>query len=121
MTFRKSRTLLLVLSTICLSLNLFAQDENEVNAKRLEKQGDKLIENSQWEEAKGVFRQLLSMEPDNPEYNFYAGLAYFNSGIDKENSIRYFRRVRETEFPVVSLFLGKHTTTMVILKKQERL
>ena len=107
MSFRKSRTLLIMLSTICLSLNLFAQEENEVNVKRLEKQGDRLIDKSNWEEAKGVYRQLLSIEPDNSEYNFYAGLAYYNSGINKETSIRYFRKVRESEFPVVSLFLGK--------------
>lgn len=111
MAFRSNGiSLLTTLLYICLTLNLSAQDQsedNEINVKKLERKGSKLIDKSKWEEAKPIYRKLLSVEPDNNEYNFFAGLAYFNSGVNKETAARYFRKVRETEFPVVLLFLGK--------------
>src|SRR5690606_21088543 len=42
-----------------------------------------------YEEGKKLYKQLLVLKPDNPEYQFETGLTYYNSHVEVEKSILF--------------------------------
>lgn len=99
-----------LLLTLFCSTPMFAQEQEQdenFSARQLEKKGDRLMKREDWEAAKVVYHKLLKADPDNDNFNFDLGIAYFNSGVQKEKSITYFERVNEVEIPVVGFYLAR--------------
>ena len=85
----------------------FAQDAEEPSLRQLDREGEKAVDDADWEKAKEIYKKLLKSDPNSNDYNFYMGLAYFKSEIDKEKSIPFFENVNATQIPQKDYFLGQ--------------
>lgn len=86
--------LTLVILTIATIGSSFAQsDSKPKNPKKEAKKAIAYIEDGKWEWAKRIYLDLIKDDPENLEYNLYLGIAYLNSKIDAEQSLKYFRKV----------------------------
>ncbi len=79
----------------------------ETSVRKKERAGEKAIDSGDWESAKEVYKDLLSQEPGNSDYNFYMGLAYFKSGLEREKAISYFEKVNAGTIPQRDYFYGQ--------------
>src|SRR5690606_7792214 len=76
--------LVLIFSLLIISTNIQAGSEKKLLKKaRLE------LASGNYEEAKKLYKQLLVLKPDNPEYQFETGLTYYNSHVEVEKSILF--------------------------------
>lgn len=44
-----------------------------------------------YDKSKVLYQELLNLAPDNPEYHFETGLAFYNSNFEKEKSLTHFQ------------------------------
>lgn len=79
----------------------------EPSHAKLERQGQVAIEDGEWEKAKEVYHNLVEIDPDDPEYNLYLGLAYLNSKIDVEKSVPYLSKVYPEQVEGVYFLRGQ--------------
>lgn len=73
------------------STNLQAQDLDPKEEKKTYKKARRLLDAENYEKAKPYFEQLVDLKPNNVIYSYEAGLAFFNSKVDKGNALEYFR------------------------------
>lgn len=96
-----------------LFLTLFAfsagaqEATEETSLRKKERAGEKAIDSGDWEAAKKVYKDLLNEEPGNSDYNFYMGLAYYQSGVEREKAASYFERVNAGTIPQRDYFYGQ--------------
>ena len=102
-----SAPLILLFSVISFSLQ--AQEEKTLSSdiRKLDRKGQKQIDNKEWIEAKTTYKKLLREQPKDQEYNFLMGLATFKSGIQKERAERYFESISSKEIPQKNYFYGQ--------------
>ncbi|MFZ5554099.1 MAG: OmpA family protein [Bacteroidota bacterium] len=79
--------------------------------KKLVKSARKALSEADYDQAKSLYNQLLEKDNSNPEYYFEAGLAYFNSEVEKDKSVTYFEEAlkKSTGDTIAEIFyyLGK--------------
>ena len=97
---------LLFLLFVLPAVQSVAQDDTK-ELRRLERSGEKAIDDGKWDDAKTYYGDLLKIEPGNSEYNFYMGLAYLQSDIEKEKAIGHFEKVDLTTIPQRDYFYGQ--------------
>jgi outer membrane protein OmpA-like peptidoglycan-associated protein/tetratricopeptide (TPR) repeat protein len=78
---------LLLLAILIVNTGTYAQGKAE---KKLLKKARKQLSLGEYIDAKKSYNELLNMDKTNKEYYFEAGLAYYNSGVEKEKSVDYF-------------------------------
>ena len=72
-------------------------DKKEI---KLHKAARKYLQEEEYEEAKNVYLELLNIDSTDVDYNYEAGLAFFNSTIDKDQASFFFdRSLRHFEGP----------------------
>jgi len=89
------------------SVQSIAQDEDAKTLRKLERSGEKAIDDGEWDQAKKFYGDLLKIEPGNSEYNFYMGVAYLQSDIEKEKAVGHFEKVNQTTIPQRDYFYGQ--------------
>ena len=86
MPFGKSLITLIIVA-LCSMGKVASQSSEE---KKLLKKSRKALSSADYVQAKNYYSQLLQLNPTSPDYNFEAGLAYYNSEVEKEKSLGYF-------------------------------
>ncbi len=80
---------LFLIIALLVSVNLAYAGGQE---KKLLKSARKELSRGHYSKAKEHYLELLSLDASNDEYLFETGLAYFNSGVEKEKSVGYFEK-----------------------------
>ena len=106
-----NRKISLILPLLLLLLSIHnsssAQESEKPTLRELDRDGEKAVDDADWEKAKEIYKELLKEDPSSSDYNFYMGLAYFKSDINKEMSIPYFEKVNATQIPQRDYYLGQ--------------
>lgn len=84
-----------------------AQTDDPKAIRKLERAGEKAVDNSDWDKVKEVYGELIKGEPGNSDYNFYLGLGYLQSDVEKEKSVQYFEKVNVISIPQRDYFYGQ--------------
>lgn len=79
---------LFVFALFSLLVGVAAAQSKEV--KKLIKNARKALSEADYDKAKDLYNQILDKDNTNSEIYFEAGLAYFNSEVEKEKSVNYF-------------------------------
>lgn len=107
----KLRATLTALLPLILTLHFqpaLAQDEPpEIDVKKLDRQGEKQIDNQEWIDAVKTYKQLVREFPSDEEYSFMMGLATLKSGIQKERAEKYFEAIDPKTIPQKNFFYGQ--------------
>lgn len=82
------RIFLFVTVAICSIGEVASQSSEE---KKLLKKARKALSEGNYVQAKANYAQLVSLNPTSPDYNFEAGLSYYNSEVEREKSLPYFQ------------------------------
>lgn len=92
-------------------LLIFSADAFAGGSKKLLQNARKSLAKADYAEAKKYYNQLLQSVIDNPEYFFEAGIAYYNSDVEKEKALGYFQsalRLSTTDtIAEIHYYLGK--------------
>lgn len=78
------------LSIVFLILALLANGQGKSSEKKLLKKARKHLSEGQFPEAKAAYNELLKVNPAKADYQFEAGLSWFNSEVNKEHAVVYF-------------------------------
>lgn len=101
-------SLLVLLVFFAVGLEGVAQSKETT---KLEKKGRRMLEEEAFEEAKVVYKELLQSDPKSIEYNYGAGLSYYNSPIDKDKALPYFEAAlqnsRQDTIPEILYYIGR--------------
>ena len=84
--------LLLFFGMFFCASSVLAQDKDE---KKSLKKARRFLTVGKYEMAKKEYDKLLKMNGEISEYWFETGLAYYNSGVNREQSISYFEKAKE--------------------------
>ncbi len=80
--------------SVFVSINSFANFPDE---KILLKDARSYYMNGHYDLAKKNYLELISMQPENLDYQFEGGLTYFHSEINREKSLQYFEKALELD------------------------
>jgi outer membrane protein OmpA-like peptidoglycan-associated protein/tetratricopeptide (TPR) repeat protein len=72
----------------------FCANAQSKDEKKILKKARKQLSLGEYEDAKQEYEKLVKINANSSEYWFEAGLAYYNSNLDREKSIEYFERAR---------------------------
>lgn len=97
-------TTTLIVTSISPSLG---QSQDQINVKELESKGEEQIDNGQWIDARETYKELVKAYPENNEYNFLLGLSIFKSGIEREKSVDYLKKVNHKIIEESGYFYGQ--------------
>lgn len=81
------RALLTLMIAFSLSLSVDGQTKEE---KKLLKKGRKELAKGDYDAAKLIYEELVTMDGKNPDYYFELGLSYYNSNKEREKSVGHF-------------------------------
>jgi len=106
--FSKNPEFLALLFTASFCTSLFAQEsEKNSDTRKLESKGVAQIDAGNWDDAKITYKELVGLDPNNDEFNFYLGLSYLQSGVESDKAADYLSKVNAAEIPERNYFYGQ--------------
>lgn len=100
--------LLLIFFTLLSAITAFGQSKEE---KKMRVQAVKAINAERFSDAITIYKDLLKLSPDNPDYNYEMGLAIYEEGINRGDAAVYLERAIQNTtkdtLPEIFLFAGK--------------
>ncbi len=100
--------LLLIFFTLLSAITAFGQTKEE---KKMRVQAVKAINSERFSDAISIYKDLLKLSPDNPDYNYEMGLAIYEEGLHRGDAAPYLERAiqntKEDTLPEIFLFAGK--------------
>lgn len=87
----RTTVLKILFSTLIIGLN-FIGFSNTPDEKNLLKDARSYYMNGHFDLAKKNYEQLITLQPENRDYQFETGLAYYHSEINREKSLIYFEK-----------------------------
>lgn len=96
--------LLLIFFFLILAISAFGQETKE--ERKLLSYARKALNSSDYKEAIEYYKELIKINPQNPDYNYELGLSIFESGVEKNKAAEYFQRAlsQDTQ-PLPDMFL----------------
>ena len=99
---------LLVLLSLFTAITAFGQTKEE---KKMRVKAVKALRAENFTEAKGIYTDLLKMDPNNADYNYEMGLAIYEEGLHRGKAAPYLKRAilntKQDTLPEMFLFAGK--------------
>lgn len=99
---------LIVFFSLLFALSAFSQSKEE---KKMRIKAVKALNSGDYNEAEELYKDLLKLDPANPDYNYEMGLAIFEAGIYRGKSARYFERAiintKSDSLPDMFLYAGR--------------
>ena len=112
----KFKKLLCLISVLAFSGNFLIVCDNSFGAGKpltsvgdLKKKAEKFFNEEKYGEAIESYSQLLSLEPQSPDYNYHYGVCLLFAGRDKSQSISFLEVAAKspTTKPEVHFYLGR--------------
>lgn len=99
---------LLVFFTLLMAINAFSQSKAE---RKMRVKAVKALNSGNFKEAQNIYIDLLSLDPENPDYNYEMGLAIFEEKVNRGKAAPYLSKaIQNTKadtLPDMFLFAGK--------------
>ncbi len=100
----------LILLQLLISFSALHGQQSKAANKKLKK-ARKELSAANYPEAKSLYQEALTFDPNNPDILFETGLAYYNSNVDKERSVEFFENAisnsKDDTIPEFFYYLGR--------------